>query len=49
MNFKDFYNFDLLNEYILETADDENALLNFINNEKEKWAVFYKTKIIPAV
>ena len=38
--------FDLLNEYILETAYDENALLNFINNDKEKWAVFYKTKIM---
>ena len=25
---------------------DENALLNFINNDKEKWAVFYKTKIM---
>jgi len=41
--------FDLLNEYILETAYDENALLNFINNDKEKWAVFYKTKIIPII
>jgi len=37
--------FDVLNEYILETAYNENALLNFINNEKEKWAVFYKTKM----
>jgi len=38
--------FDILNDYILETAYDENALLNFINNNKEKWAVFYKTKIM---
>ncbi|HQJ56943.1 MAG TPA: hypothetical protein PLH46_04805 [Caldisericia bacterium] len=41
--------FDVLNDYILKTACDENALLNFINNEKEKWAVFYKTKIIPTI
>jgi hypothetical protein len=37
--------FDLLNEHILATANDENALLNFINNDKEKWAVFWKTKM----
>jgi hypothetical protein len=37
--------FDLLNDYILATANDENALLNFISNNKEKWAVFWKTKM----
>ena len=37
--------FDILNEYILETAYDSNALLNFIESEKEKWAVYWKTKI----
>ncbi len=37
--------FNVLNDYILETAYNEDALLNYINNEKEKWAVFYKTKI----
>ena len=37
--------FDTLNDYILETAYEENAVLNYIETEKEKWAVFWKTKI----
>ena len=39
--------FGVLNEYIVETTDDDEALLNFIKNEKEKWAIFYK--MIPTV
>ncbi len=37
---------DILNDYILETAYKEDALLNYIETEKEKWAVYWKTKMI---
>lgn len=40
--------FNLLNNYILETAneDKKDLALNFIQNDKEKWSVFWKTKMI---
>jgi len=37
--------FDVLNDSILETAYDENALLKYIESQKEKWSVFWKTKM----
>jgi len=36
--------FDILNDYILETAYEENAVINYIS-EKEKWDVYWKTKM----
>jgi len=42
--------FDVLNKQILETAyaGKEDTALKYIENEKEKWAVFWKTKLVPA-
>lgn len=38
---------DVLNKYILETAYEgkEDLALRYIENDKEKWAVFYKTQM----
>jgi len=51
-NFNDQQNdFDILNDYVLETIseDKKDSALNYIESQKEKWSVFWKTKIIPAV
>jgi len=39
--------FVLLNNHLLETAykDKENSTLEFIESEKERWSVFWKTKM----
>ena len=39
--------FNLLNNYVLETIneDKKDLALNFIEKDKEKWAVLWKTKI----
>ena len=39
--------FDILNNHILETADDDkkDSALNYIESQKERWAVFWKTKM----
>ncbi len=38
---------NILNKHILETADDDkkDSALNYIESEKEKWSVFWKTKM----
>ncbi len=36
--------FDTLNTHILETANNPEATLQFIKNEKEKWAVYWRMK-----
>ena len=43
--------FDTLNEHILETSykDKENSAINYIHSEKEKWSVFWKTKILQII
>jgi len=43
--------FDILNKYILETAteDNKNSALDYIESQKEKWSVFWKTKMPSAV
>ena len=40
--------FDVLNDYLLETAYEgkEDLALKYIGSEKERWAVFWKTKMI---
>ena len=39
--------FNILNNHILETAYDEkkDSALNYIESQKEKWSVFWKTKM----
>lgn len=37
--------FDTMNNYILDTINEENAVINYIS-EKEKWDVYFKTKIL---
>ncbi|MBA7615523.1 hypothetical protein ES703_22804 [subsurface metagenome] len=39
--------FDILNNHILETADEDkkDSALNYIESQKERWAVFWKTKM----
>jgi len=39
--------FNILNNKILETANEENTAINFIESEKERWSVFWKTRIMP--
>ena len=47
-NFNEQQNdFDTLNDYVLETADEnsKDSALRFIESQKERWAVFWKTKM----
>lgn len=41
--------FDILNNHILETAYQENSALNYIQSEKERWSVFWKTHMIKSI
>lgn len=40
--------FDILNNHILETAyeDKKNFAIDYIESEKERWSVFWKTKMV---
>lgn len=47
-NFNEQQNdFDTLNDYVLETADEDkkDSALKYVESQKERWAVFWKTKI----
>ena len=37
--------FNILNNHILETAYEEDSALNYIELEKERWSVFWKTNM----
>ena len=37
--------FNILNNRILETAYEEDSALNYIESEKERWSVFWKTNM----
>ena len=37
--------FNILNNRILETAYEEDSALNYIELEKERWSVFWKTNM----
>ncbi len=37
--------FNILNNHILETAYKENSALDYIESEKERWSVFWKTNM----
>lgn len=41
---------DILNDYLIETTieGNEDLVSNYLGTEKEKWAVFWKTKILKA-
>lgn len=47
-NFNEQQNdFDMLNDHVLETAyeNKEDSALKFVESQKERWAVFWKTKM----
>jgi len=40
--------FDMLNDYLIDATEEENAVMSYID-EKERWSVYWKTKILQSV